>query len=73
MRYLKLDKALLFPTYLWLQKGVRDFLILLRFLVIDKPCVCEWVETSSFFILANNLRSKEDKKISKHPFADIGK
>ena len=26
MRYLKLDKALLFPTYLWLQKDVRDFL-----------------------------------------------
>ena len=50
----------------------RSFLILFRSWVIEKPHFRECVESSSFFILANNSRSKQNKKTPEHHFIDIG-
>ena len=41
--------------------------------VIDRPVFCECVETKSFYILANNSRSKHNKKNPEQTFVDIGK
>ena len=43
--------------------GVRDFFVLFRSWVVNKNVKNEGVETSSFFIFANNSRSRRNKKI----------
>ena len=49
------------------------FYILLRSRVINNSVKIECVETRSFFIFANNSRSKQNKKNAAYPFVDIGK
>ena len=53
-------------------KGCSGFFILFRSWVIDKHNFCEFVETRSSFILANNSSSKQNKNFE-HPFLDIVK
>ena len=50
------------------------FKILFRSWVIEKPGLCEWVETKSFLTLTNTSRSeKKNEKNPKHFFVDICK
>ena len=49
------------------------FLVLFRSLDIDKPGFCECVKIRSFFILANNTRSKQNEKNPEHTFVGIAK
>ena len=49
------------------------FFVLLRPWVTNNNVKNEWVETKSFFIFANNSRSKQNKKNPEHTFVDIGK
>ena len=56
--------------------GLEIFFILFRSSVINKskyPGFCKCVETSSFLLFGNNLRSKQNKRNPKHTFIDIGK
>ena len=63
----------IFPIYQCLQKDAEDIFILFRSWVIDKPSFWERVETTSFFILANNLRSRRNETNLEHPSEHIGK
>ena len=63
----------MFPLCQRLQKGSNDFFIVFGSFVINKPGFSECVETRSFFILANNSRSKQNETNLKHPFEHIGK
>ena len=58
-------------------KGYLGFFILFRSWVnyknVEKPGLCVRVKTRSFFIFANNSRSKQNLKSPGHYFEDIGK
>ena len=49
------------------------FLVFFLYETTDKTGFYECVETRYFFILANNSRSKQNKKNPTHYFVDIGK
>ena len=55
------------------KRVLGNFFSLFESWVLYKPGFFECVETRLFFILENNSRSNQNKKIPKHALVDIGK
>ena len=65
------ETLLTFPTYQYLQKGLRDFFYFVWILSYLQKLKRTGSYTLAFFIFIMNSRLNKIKKNSKHPFLDI--
>ena len=71
VQYFFAETSHTFPTYQFLQKGVRDSFYFVLILSCLQKLKIPGFYTLVFYIFFNNSRSKQNKKNPEHPVLDI--